>query len=209
MVIARERGFLCVWILFYAFIKQIFPSVASYAPRFSRFDKTTMFPPVVYRLSTEREEKKYRVFALVYYQSGKMIQKSLRIISFLLGNKLITWVFTWFEFWNVSIMNKCNRKSPIHRREFLIQNCDFRFRWKSSIIFHRTVFKIKHKKQGCSVVSILRESIQRSILYKFSLDNLLIFDNYKFVHTALSCSLFYLFISLSQIYVNNIPIVLF
>lgn len=181
MVIARERGFLCVWILFYAFIKQIFPSVASYAPRFSRFDKTTMFPPVVYRLSTEREEKKYRVFALVYYQSGKMIQK-LRIISFLLGNKLITWVFTWFEFWNVSIMNKCNRKSSIHRREFLIQNCDFRFRWKSSIIFHRTVFKIKHKKQGCSVVSILRESIQRSILYKFSLDNLLIFDNYKFVY---------------------------
>lgn len=181
MVIARERGFLCVWILFYAFIKQIFPSVASYAPRFSRFDKTTMFPPVVYRLSTEREEKKYRVFALVYYQNGKMIQK-LRIISFLLGNKLITWVFTWFEFWNVSIMNKCNRKSSIHRREFLIQNCDFRFRWKSSIIFHRTVFKIKHKKQGCSVVSILRESIQRSILYKFSLDNLLIFDNYKFVY---------------------------
>lgn len=181
MVIARERGFLCVWILFYAFIKQIFPSVASYAPRFSRFDKTTMFPPVVYRLSTEREEKKYRVFALVYYQSGKMIQK-LRIISFLLGNKLITWVFTWFEFWNVSIMNKCNRKSSIHRREFLIQNCDFRFPWKSSIIFHRTVFKIKHKKQGCSVVSILRESIQRSILYKFSLDNLLIFDNYKFVY---------------------------
>lgn len=181
MVIARERGFLCVWILFYAFIKQIFPSVASYAPRFSRFDKTTMFPPVVYRLSTEREEKKYRVFALVYCQSGKMIQK-LRIISFLLGNKLITWVFTWFEFWNVSIMNKCNRKSSIHRREFLIQICDFRFRWKSSIIFHRTVFKIKHKKQGCSVVSILRESIQRSILYKFSLDNLLIFDNYKFVH---------------------------
>lgn len=181
MVIARERGFLCVWILFYAFIKQIFPSVASYAPRFSRFDKTTMFPPVVYRLSTEREEKKYRVFALVYYQSGKMIQK-LRIISFLLGNKLITWVFTWFEFWNVSIMNKCNRKSSIHRREFLIQICDFRFRWKSSIIFHRTVFKIKHKKQGCSVVSILRESIQRSILYKFSLDNLLIFDNYKFVY---------------------------
>lgn len=181
MVIARERGFLCVWILFYAFIKQIFPSVASYAPRFSRFDKTTMFPPVVYRLSTEREEKKYRVFALVYYQSGKMIQK-LRIISFLLGNKLITWVFTWFEFWNVSIMNKCNRKSSIHRREFLIQNCDFRFPWKSSIIFRRTVFKIKHKKQGCSVVSILRESIQRSILYKFSLDNLLIFDNYKFVY---------------------------
>lgn len=108
MGIARERGFLCVWILFYAFIKQIFPSVTSYAPRFSRCDKTTMFPPVVYRLSTERK-KKYFVFPLVYYQR-KMIQK-LHIIFilfhfFLLENKLITWIFTWFEFWNVSNVNK-------------------------------------------------------------------------------------------------------
>lgn len=110
MDIARERGFLCVWILFYAFIKQIFPSVTSYAPRFSRCDKTTMFPPVVYRLSTERKKKRYFVFPLVYYQmmiqidekKRKMIQK-LHIIFilfhfFLLENKLITWIFTWFEF---------------------------------------------------------------------------------------------------------------
>lgn len=161
MDIARERGFLCVWILFYAFIKQIFPSVTSYAPRFSRCDKTTMFPPVVYRLSTERKKKRYFVFPLVYYQR-KMIQK-LHIIFilfhfFLLENKLITWIFSNFKMFPMWT-NKCNTKSLIYRREFLIQICDFRFRRKSSIIFHRTIFEIKHKKQGCSVISILRENI--------------------------------------------------
>lgn len=79
MDIARERGFLCVWILFYAFIKQIFPSVTSYAPRFSRCDKTTMFPPVVYRLSTERKKK-----GISYSPSSTIREKwSKNCISFL------------------------------------------------------------------------------------------------------------------------------